>query len=233
MKKILFLMMAALTILGCSKDSNDPDGIIDISFSKNEINIPVGDEINITINGVDISQCNLYSENDFIANVLALGGKANISAEHTGSTKIIAEYKNKKAECVVNVTSLINHIGNPNLLFGSSMSEIKKTVKGTIETESDKSIEFKEDFEYPIYTSYYFNNDKLECVCSQVNITNDFIKVTNSLKERYKYISSESKVHWYSNPNMFLIRMYEKDGNGGYSIIYAKDKDIMGKYYKL
>ena len=231
MKKILFLL-ATLAVIGCS-DNNSEEKTINFSFSKSEMSIAVGTEYDLSLNEIDIEECNIYSEDEFIAEVSSYSGKANISARHTGSTKIIAEYKDKKAECRITVTSLVNYIGNPILDFGASKDEIKIKLKGEILQEASDRIECKEDFKYPIYNTYHFKDDKLECIYSEVNVNTNSINIMNSLLERYKYISSESNVHWFSRPNKFIIRENERGGNGGYAVRYAKDKDTMGKYYQL
>lgn len=203
------------------------------SLSENEISIPVEDEANITINGVNIDDCELFSENDFVAEVINYSGKINITAKHTGETYIHVRYKNLKDSCKVVVSSLINYIGNPILDFGASKSEIKAKLKGEIQQESSDRIEIKDDFKYPIYSTYHFKDDKLECVYSSVNVITDWINITNSLLERYDYLSSESDVHWYSYPNKFIVRENKAGGNGGFQVRYAKDKETIGKYYQL
>ncbi|MEQ2808610.1 hypothetical protein [Phocaeicola vulgatus] len=233
MKKILFLMAILPIIVFTACSSDDEEEIINISFSETEISIPVGDEYDLKINGIDISECNIYSQDEFIAYAMSHGGKINISADHTGETKVIAEYKNKKIECNVTVTSLVNYIGNPILKFGLSKNEVKNEIKGNIINETENKIEIKEDFKYPIYDTYHFNNGKLECVYSEVNINTNTVDILNSLLERYKHVSSESNVHWFSYPNKFIIRENARGGNGGYAIRYAKDKETMEKYYQL
>lgn len=233
MKKILFLMAILPMVLFTACSSDDKEEIINISFSETEISIPVGDEYNLKVNGIDISECNIYSQDEFIAYAMSNGEKINISAEHTGTTKVIAEYKNQKVECNVTVTSLVNYIGNPVLEFGLSKNEVKNKVKGNIINETENKIEIKEDFKYPIYDTYHFNNGKLECVYSEVNINTGTVDILNSLLERYKHVSSESNVHWFSYPNKFIIRENARGGNGGYAIRYAKDKETMKKYYQL
>ena len=90
MKKILFLMAILPIIVFTACSSDDEEEIINISFSETEISIPVGDEYDLKINGIDISECNIYSQDEFIAYAMSHGGKINISADHTGETKVIA-----------------------------------------------------------------------------------------------------------------------------------------------
>lgn len=225
-------MGMTLIFMGCSSTEKIEEEI-NISFPENEISIPVGDEYDLQLNGIDIDECDIYSQDEFIAYAMSYGGKVNISAEHIGVTKVVAEYKNKKAECNITVTSLVNYIGNPILEFGLSKNEVKNKVKGEIISETEDKIEIKEDFKYSIYDTYHFNNGKLECVYSAVNINTNTTNILNSLLERYNHISSESNVHWFSYPNKFIIRENARGGNGGYAIRYAKDKETMEKYYQL
>ena len=230
MKKFLSLTAIVMAFIACSNDTEEE---ISISFPKNEISIPVGDEYNIQLIGVDVDECNIYSQSEFIAFPISYNNKINISAKHIGTTKVVAEYQNKKAECTIIVTSLINEIGNPILEFGSSKNDIKAKLRGEIISETENKIEIKEDFKYSIYDTYHFKNDKLECVYSAINVNTSSTNILNSLLERYKYVSSESKIHWFSYPNKFIIRENERGGNGGYAIRYAKDKETMGEYYQL
>lgn len=236
MKKILFvlsILMALFICNGCSSDDEPQNNPVNITLSKTEVSIPVNDEVNIEVSGVNINECTILSDNEFIAKAMIYDGKINIEAEHIGETLITVQYKDTKLECKVNVTSLINFIGNPILDFGDSKANIKAKLKGEIINETEKRIEIKEDFKHPIYDTYHFNNGVLECVYSGVNIKTSTVNILNSLLERYKHVSSESNVHWFSYPNKFIIRENVRGGNGGYAIRYAKDKETMAKYYDI
>lgn len=234
MKRILLTLPILFVFLfSMCSDNESKDDPITITLSKNEINIPVDDEADIEVTGVLLDDCLVSSDDEFIATASVYNGKVSIDANHTGATKIIVEYKDNKAECIVNVTSLINYIGNPIIELGVSKEEIKSKLKGEIIEETNDRIEIKEDFEYPIYDTYHFKNGKLECVFSSVNVGTNIINISNSLLERYEYLSSESKAHWYSYPNKFIVREEEQGGNGGFHIVYAKDKDTMRRYYQM
>lgn len=227
-------MMAALMIVGCSsdEDSNFEENIT-ISLNRNEANVPVGDEVNLTISGAEIDNCQLSSDNEFIAEVMKYSGKINISAKHTGETNIHVTYKKSKASCKIIVLSLINCIGNPITQLGISKSELKKISQGTLIEEKDNSIKYLDDFKLYVYDTYHFENNKLACICSTFG---DFsiTSVTNSLRERYNYVSAENRVYWFSQPDYILVRMNRRtSGNPGYNVIYAKDEKTMRKFYDL
>lgn len=225
-------MLVALFFVGCSSD-DEPQEPVNITLSKTEISISVDDEANIEVAGIDINKCTVQSDDEFIAKAMIYDGKINIEAEHVGETLITVQYRDTKLTCKVSVTSLINFIGNPILDFGDSKANIKAKLKGEIIDETEKRIEIKEDFKYPIYDTYHFNNGVLECVYSGVNVKTSTVDILNSLLERYKHVSSESNVHWFSYPNKFIIRENVRGGNGGYVIRYAKDKETMAKYYDI
>lgn len=235
MKKILFVLPILIALFicnGCSSD-DEPQEPVNITLSKTEISISVDDEANIEVAGIDINKCTVQSDDEFIAKAMIYDGKINIEAEHVGETLITVQYRDTKLTCKVSVTSLINFIGNPILDFGDSKANIKAKLKGEIIDETEKRIEIKEDFKYPIYDTYHFNNGVLECVYSGVNVKTSTVDILNSLLERYKHVSSESNVHWFSYPNKFIIRENVRGGNGGYVIRYAKDKETMAKYYDI
>lgn len=234
MKKILFLAVIALAMAGCGSDEeNNLKENINISLNKDEVDIPVGDEANLLISEVNIDDCQVSSDNGFIAEAMKFSGKINISAKHTGVTNIHVSYKNSKVSCKVIVSSLVNYIGNPIIQLGIPKSELKKISQGTLIEEEGNSIKYLEDFKYYVYDTYHFENDKLVCICSTFS---DFsiISVTNSLRERYNYVSAENSVYWFSQPDYILVRMNRKtSGNPGYNVIYAKDEKTMRKFYDL
>lgn len=233
MKKVLALSFLFVLLFSMCSDGGSGDDPVIITLSENEISIPVDDETDIEVTGVLLDDCLVSSSDEFIAIASIYKGKVNIEAKHTGTAKIIVEYKNNKAECAVNVTSLVNYIGNPIIELGASKEEIKSKLKGEILEETDDWIKIKEDFKYSMYDRYCFKNGKLECVISYIMLNTSIIDISNSLLERYEYLSSESKVHWYSYPNKFIVREEEQGGNGGFHIVYAKDKDTMRKYYQI
>ena len=235
MKKLLFLLMALPMFCGCSSDNEESEPIpeVNLSFTKEQISIPVKSESILSINGVKPDDCNVYAEDEHIAYASVYDGKISIDARHVGQTKIFAEHKGKKAECTVDVTSLVNYIGNPVLDFGASKEEVKKKIKGEVIEESEDRLQIKEDFEYPIYVHYHFSDNKLECVYSEINVNTSSVNILNSLIERYEILSSESKVHWFAYPSKFIVRENPRGGNGGYAVRYAKDKGTMAKYYQI
>ena len=69
MKKVLFMLpiLAALFFVGCSGDDESQDQPVNITLSKTEISIPANDEDNIEVEGIDINECSVSSDDEFIA----------------------------------------------------------------------------------------------------------------------------------------------------------------------
>lgn len=228
MTKFLFLIMAILSIFGCSSSENDPEA--DMLLSNNNLIINCKSDDNITVSGVDINECKAESSDDFIAEPIIYMGKINISGNHVGKATITVTYKKQSQKCEINVMPLYNYVGEPITSLGINKNELKSKVNGNIQHESDNSIEYKE--ESSIYDTYYFKNNQLVLVCSQIEINYSLVDIANSLIERYDYISSTSNISWYQKTGL-MVRMNERGGNGGYRIIYAKDADTMSEYYSL
>lgn len=201
MKKILFLMMAVLMIVGCSKGDDTETPVVNIQLSKTEVNLSVKEETNITVSGVDISDCKITTEDEFIAYALSYNGKLNITADHVGKTKIIIDYEGKTSECTVEVTPVNDFVASTVTEFGISKDELKSKVEkpydsyksngqtGTIDVAYTRS-------GYKITNSYYLENSMI-CGVRKKIISNDsdtqtLLNISKSMMERMEYISTSS-----------------------------------------
>lgn len=213
-------------IMSCGGD--DPSEPV-LSIDKAELSLNKNIDGTIKVSGVNIDDCTAFSSDEFVADITK-GNVIDIHGNHVGECVISVLYKNQKAECKVNVSPLYDYLGTPLVSLGISKEDLKAKVAGTIQSESANSIEYKE--ESSIYDTYHFENDKLVCIGSQINVNYEFTDMSSALIERYKYVSSSASVYWFTKTDL-MIRMNERGGNGGYRIIYAKDADVMAKYYQF
>lgn len=77
-------ILAALFFVGCSGDDEPQDQPVNITLSKTEISIHADDEDNIEVEGIDINECSVSSDDEFIAEAMIYDGKINIEAGHVG-----------------------------------------------------------------------------------------------------------------------------------------------------
>ncbi len=230
MKRILFLTVVALAFVGCSSEYNKD--AVTISLDKSSLSLNCKEKGYITILGANASDCQISSSEDFTTELYVSDNKIEVYGNHIGTSTILVKYNNQLLECQVSVTPLYSFIGNPIVELGISLNDLKSKVSGTIETETASQIEYKENAN-SIYDTYYFENGKLILIASQININTFILDITNSLRERYDYVSSSSNAYWFSYPNTITVRMNERSGNEGYLILYAKDVSIMNKYYQV
>lgn len=234
MKKIFYLLLAATLTAGCGSDDDEaPKPEIEISLSQSAINIPVKGTADISVIGIDPDDAEIKVADKFVADAYNYDGKIHIQANHVGSTKVVASYEGKTAECVVKVTALNDYLGDPVLDFGASREEVKAKAKGKIIEEDDNRIEFFYDGRFPVYTTYHFSNDKMECVFTALNIRTDPSYILNSLMERYNLLSYSSGSYWFEYPTKFVVQENEQRANGGFHVRYAKDRETMAKYYQV
>lgn len=234
MRNLLFVLIGLFVFIGCSSNK-DEEEIINISFDKNEINIPAKGSGVIKISGIMASECEIKSSDEFVAETYSSKDKIEISAKHVGEAFITASYKDKTESCKVKVTPLHDYIGEPVVEFGISLNDLKSKVKGTLFSpeysvgENMVEIIYQEEGKY-IYDTYHFKNDKLIYIYSDVNTTSSLLDILNSLLERFNRISGSSKYYWFEHPN-FIVRMNERGGNGGFIVMYAKTAEDMGSRY--
>lgn len=201
MKKILFLIMAALVIVGCSKGDGTETPVVNIQLSKTEVNLSVKEETNITVSGVDISDCKITTEDEFVAYALSYNGKLNITADHVGKTKIIIDYEGKTAECTVEVTPVNDFVASTVTEFGISKNELKSKVEKPYDSYMSNGQTGTVDVTYTcsgykITNSYYWENSML-CGVRKKIISNDsdtqaLINISKSMMERMELINTSS-----------------------------------------
>lgn len=231
MKKILFLMMAALLFAGCSKEENKQEEVINISLSKEDVGISVDNEVNIEVSGIDVNDCKVYSEDEFIASVISYNGKINIEAEHVGETNIIVAYKDIEKVCKVKVTPVIDFVGSTVTEFGIKENELKEKVEKPYDkywtSTQTKGVNVSYTRSgYKITNTYYFDETGLCGVQKKIIATDSdtevSLNVSKSMMERLDYISTySSTVNAYpkGHRNSYIFSYPEK-----HYAVYAQTK---------
>lgn len=241
MKKILFLMVAALVIAGCSKsDDEKKDSTVDFTLSKTEVNLTVDDETRIEVIGVNIDECEVYSEDEFIAYVIKHNGKIDIEADHAGETDIVVKCKDIEKTCKVKIAPSVDFIVSTVTEWGIKKEELKSKVEQPYESFYTNSQTNSTDVSYVrsgyrITNSYYFDNSGLIGVKKSIVATGTdtqvLLNITNSMREWMKYISSSSSTinsypkayrssNIYSHPEKYHA-VYEQTR---YDILYETGK---------
>lgn len=228
MKKVLFMlpMLAALFVFsGCSSD-DEPQEPVNITLSKTEISISVDDEANIEVAGIDINECTVLSDDEFIAEAMIYDGKINIEAEHVGETNITVKAGNAEAKCTVSVTPLVDYVGSTVTEWGITYDELKEKVERPYDSFMDDVQRGSKNFTYTkegykVTNRYYFENGTL-CGVEKVikgsgTDTDVFLNTTNSLNNYADYESNYSET----------INSYPKAKVQGYIYSYPQ------KYYAV
>lgn len=241
MKKILFLIMTALVIAGCSKSNDETQELpTDFSLSKTEISLTVDDETRIEIIGVDIDKCEVYSEDEFIAYAIKYNGKIEVEADHAGETNIVVKYKDIEKTCKIKITPSVDFIASTVTDWGIKKEELKSKVEHPYERFSTNSQTNSIDVSYlrsgyRITNAYYFDNSGLVGVKKSIVATGTdtqvLLNITNSMREWMKYTSSSSSTinsypkayrssNIYSHPEKYHA-VYEQTR---YDILYETGK---------
>ena len=205
MKKILFMLpvLAALFFVGCSSEDDEQQDItVNISLSKEDISINVNEEAYIDVHGIDINECTVSAEDEFVVYASKYDGKINIEAEHIGETHIIVRYGDSEKRCKVTVTPNIDYIGSTVTDWGITSSELREKIERPYETYTDDPQRGSKNYTYiksgyRITNRYYFENGGLCGVEKVINAsgsdTDIFLNVSNSLFEYAEYETNFSE----------------------------------------
>ncbi len=206
MKRFLFCMAIILPMVlttACSSDDSGADNTdsANIEFETNNISVSVNGETNINVSGVNISDCNITEEDDFIVYASTYNNKLNVEGLHVGKTKVLVSYNGKTAECNVEVTPVNDFVASTVTEFGISQDELKEYVEKPYDSYKHNGQTGITDIVYmrsgyKITNSYYWNNNILcgvrKTIQSSDNDTQTLLNVSKSMSERMKFISSSS-----------------------------------------
>lgn len=93
----------------------------------------------------------------------------------------------------------------PIIEWGVSKSALKNREINDINSETSNSVEYKVK-DKSIYVEYYFQSDKLIYSHVSLNYTNwKLLDVSNSLYERFDFITSTSSKFWFQKEKCFVM----------------------------
>lgn len=177
MRKILFLSLAALTMVGCSKDDETK-----LSLSTNNISLYSENTEQITAS----EQSTWESNDEFVATVSDNG---IVTGEHVGKAIITATGSNGEAQCQVEVKAQYNTYADPVFEFGASKSTIKSKEGRTLDVEKEESLLFKPEKSAIQGVGYIFKNGKMTFIGVNVKLSSA-LEATKFLIERYLVIGA-------------------------------------------
>ena len=225
MKKFLFLSCAiSLVCAGCGDEPKENP--TEILLSKTEVILNVGEDVNIDVSGVNIDDCIVSSDDEFIAYATVSGGKINIEAEHAGETVVFVKAGNDVEECKVKITPMTDYVGSVVTEWGISYEELKEKVEKPYDSFMDDTQRGSKNFTYrksgyKITNRYYFENGMLCGVEKIIQGTGSdadvFLNISNSL---FDYAEYEESYHE-------TINQYPKANVSGYIYSYPQ------KYYAV
>ena len=177
MKKFLFLSLATLLMVGCSKDDD-----VKLSLSTNSVSLYSEDTEKVTAS----ENVTWSSDDEFVATIDKSG---TITGEHVGKTMIIAAGDNGEGKCAVEVKAKYNTYADPVFEFGVSKSTIKSKEKRTLDTEKEESLLFKPEKSTIGGVGYLFENGKMNAIAINVK-TSSAMEATKFLIERYLVVGA-------------------------------------------
>lgn len=225
MKNILFSLIAIAFFVGCSKEDDLQEKI---TLDKNSLSLLYNEQSTLSATGFTSNDYIWSSSNEFVASVY----NGRVTGNHVGEATIYVSYKNVKDSCKIVVNSVNNCIKEPNIKWGISMQNLKSKEKNTLVYESYNSnfditlLTYKVDT-YDYYV-YFFKNNSLILSEQKINIATSIIDMTNSLYERYQYLSFSLSKYWY-NKNGCIVMM-EKQTQGGYYVYFSSNSDTVKSY---
>lgn len=177
MKKILFLSLATLMMVGCSNDDETK-----LSLSTNNISIYSEDTEEITAN----EKVTWNSDDEFVASVSA---KGVVTGEHVGKTKVTATSSDGESQCQVEVKAKYNTYADPVFSFGANKSTIKSKETRTLDNETSTGLLFKPEKSTIGGVAYLFENEKMTGIGVNVK-TASAMEATKFLIERYLVVAA-------------------------------------------
>lgn len=200
MKKSL-LLFCLVILFGCVKEEPVELPIV-LTLNKTVLSTPYNSEQTLTVTGADASDCEWISSNTFVATVY----DGRIMANHVGTAKITATYKEATTSCQVTVTPLITLFPDPIIKFGSTKAEVEALEKNTKLSENESFTTYSSSNTKISATTYYFR------VGGKLTLTRlflykskiDYVDLSNHLLERYDHLSYGDGKDWYQGNGIYV-----------------------------
>ena len=233
MKKMNFRSMLMLTVMmslvvSCGGDGDDErkgsERSVNLILSKSSVEIPYMTETSVTLEGIEISDCDVEIEDDWYADAIVKKStnEVRIIARKVGKTKLIVSYRNVITKCDITVTSFNNYCGDPFLdVFGKTREEIIN-IHGIPDSSGNDYIVYGDHI-------YEFKNGVLSYICNfdvrvVVNKNGTILKPSyfaedahNSLTERYEYITKTGNIEYFKYKNVCYIASAPGTGKNGFN----------------
>lgn len=229
----MLAFMSTIVFTACSSSNNDENTIY-FTLSQKSVELPYRGEVELDINGVEADDCNFKSSDDFISEATSYNGKIKIKGNHVGRAVITVSYAGKNVDLPVVIKPVEDYIGTPVIDFGATVSSIKSQETSTYNTTyEDGRVSFYDStLPFRVYHEYKFNGGRMVAVLSKIDISRltqgygtFFIQVTNSLRERYKYVEAYKgryqTVYLFTYKDKYYIGARDAKGNGGWYVYYA------------
>lgn len=236
MRKLMLLLLPLIAIACSKEEEKEPDYI---SLDKQSLALYYGEEKSVLVS-TNVEYFSAESEDEYFADAIANISTIDVYANKVGKTKIKVMAGEASAELEVEVKTTDDRIGDPVVAIGKDAAYIKanETAKYLGDANGSGDL-FYSDSEVPFGANhaYRFKSGKLSYILTTIGISKlnssydtYLIQLSNSLKEKYDYISSvQGKyqlIYMYQFKNgEYYIGTRKGSGNGGWYVCYAKTQD--------
>lgn len=208
LRTLLLLSMVALTVAffsSCSSDDDDSSKFKDVTLTAGSSQM-----LN---SGEDLTW---KSENSFIAEVV----NGEIKAYRVGETKVASN----KGSFKIKVTPKYNYFEEPNINFGTSIKDVKKSMENyNLLLEDANSLTY-EGTNYAKLIMYMFKNNALE-ISYILTKSSYSTQVAKWMNERYVYAATTDDYIGFvsvDKTTVILVTPTQFNNTWYYSIVYGK-----------
>ena len=193
---ILMCLMGAV-LSSCGDDESD-DSPKTISIIPSSVNLYYEETQQLSASGAT----SWSSENDFVAEV---DSKGLVTANHVGSTNILASNGNVKGKCTVTVKPKYNCYDTPLLNWGASKNAISAAethTKGSSSSSNHLYYQYTNGTTVAV-VQYVFENNALKGI-NVIAPSSDYASIGLHLLERYQPIGKDDDSNFYFIDSMDL-----------------------------
>jgi len=186
MKKLSFLLLAAVFFTSCKKD--DPEPALSIDNTELELKFDGTHQFVVKKGNENVTASSLtWTSSDELVGSVDANGK--FTARKIGETTIKGTGSNGNVESKVKIVPYITNIIEPVVKFGATKAQIKADEKRTLLEEADDALAYNGTTgSYTDHVIYTFTDGKMDGAILQLtpNITQQMIQnIATFLLERY------------------------------------------------
>jgi len=229
MKKILFLFIAPLLFIGCSKDNAEPD----YSINETDLVTNFDKEFQFVVkqgsNNIDPSALT-WTSSDKVVGTIDTDGLFH--ANRIGATTITGTNGTYTVKSEVTVASYDEIYKEPILTFGASKADIKaKETKALLE-ETENVLVYRSESNRLENMGYTFANNMMQSAIAVFKMTNTIgTELGIYMAERYTYIGDNEEVILLSNDRGVLVAI-RIDPTLGLIAMYLEETSLQGTTMK-